>query len=165
MYGFEYDGTCLEMEGEFMYHKRVTWIKCLIFGLSFLPFVWMPVHAGPGDRHGEYRHTGKNDKKPDRKRKHDEHRPAKRGVSRHDARRWAVQYRYTGYTPLPPGVRKNMMRGKPLPHGIAGHPVPPGMRRHLPHHDGYTWYRTGNDLVLIAATSGIVTDIMINVFR
>lgn len=148
-----------------MYRGLSAWAKCLICGLSVWSLVWVPAHAGPEKkRHSEYRHAEKDRKKTDKKRRYDDRRP-EHGVSRGDARHWAVQYRYTGYTPLPPGVRKNMMRGKPLPHGIAKRPVPPRMRRHLPHRDGYAWYRTGNDLVLIAVASGIVADIMVNVFR
>ena len=126
----------------------------------------MPAHAGPdkGRQGGNRQHMEKNPNRSNGKHGNDNRRP-EHGVSRDDARRWAVQYRYTGYTSLPSGVRKNMTRGKPLPQGIAKRPVPPQMSRHLPHRDGYAWYRTGNDLVLIAVASGIVADIMVNVFR
>ena len=36
-----------------------------------------------------------------------------------DVRPIAVANHYIGYKSLPPGIRKNLMRGKPLPPGIA----------------------------------------------
>jgi len=36
-----------------------------------------------------------------------------------EARRIAVSQRAVGYAALPPGIRKNLARGKPIPPGIA----------------------------------------------
>ena len=37
-----------------------------------------------------------------------------------DARRIAERHGYVGYAPLPPGIRKNLARGKPLVSGTTG---------------------------------------------
>ena len=41
------------------------------------------------------------------------------GISISTARGYAVQAGATGYGSLPPGIRKNLARGKPMPPGIA----------------------------------------------
>lgn len=66
------------------------------------------------------------------------------------ARRIALDHRYTGYSSLPPGVRKNLARGKPLPPGIAKKAVPGPMLARLPSYSGYEWRVYGTDLVLVA---------------
>lgn len=43
------------------------------------------------------------------------------------------------YKPLPPGIRKNLARGKPLPPGIAKTRLPGGYVGRLPHYSGYEW--------------------------
>ena len=42
-----------------------------------------------------------------------------RDISYTTARALAVNYGLTGYKALPPGIAKNLARGKPLPPGIA----------------------------------------------
>ncbi len=41
------------------------------------------------------------------------------GITITTARGYAQEYGLSGYSSLPPGVRKNLARGKPLPPGIA----------------------------------------------
>ena len=72
---------------------------------------------------------------------------------------------YSGAKPLPPGIRKNLARGKPLPPGIAKRYVNSDLRSALPYHAGYDWVQTGTDLVLIQATTGLVSEVIRNVFR
>ncbi|RCX32041.1 anti-virulence regulator CigR family protein [Thioalbus denitrificans] len=72
---------------------------------------------------------------------------------------------YSGAKPLPPGIRKNLARGKPLPPGIAKRYVNPDLRSALPYHDGYDWVQTGSDLVLIQAATGLVSEVIRNVFH
>ncbi|MDD3448933.1 MAG: anti-virulence regulator CigR family protein, partial [Gammaproteobacteria bacterium] len=72
---------------------------------------------------------------------------------------------YSGAKPLPPGIRKNLARGKPLPPGIAKRYVNPDLRSALPYHDGYDWVQTGTDLVLMQATTGLVSEVIRNVFH
>lgn len=62
--------------------------------------------------------------------------------------------------PLPPGIEKNLARGKPLPPGIAKrYPADPLARR-LPRVEGHDWIEAGDDLVLVNAATGIVADII-----
>ena len=70
----------------------------------------------------------------------------------------------TGYKPLPPGIQKNLMRGKPLPPGIAKRGVPSGMLGRLPVHPGYEWLVVGRDLVLMATATAMVADVLHDVF-
>jgi len=73
-----------------------------------------------------------------------------------DIRRIAIANRCTGYESLPPGIRKNLARGKALPPGIAKKMVPGPVLRELPRYDGYEWRVYGSDLVLVSmATEGI----------
>ncbi|MCL6264197.1 anti-virulence regulator CigR family protein [Craterilacuibacter sp. RT1T] len=68
------------------------------------------------------------------------------------------------YAALPPGIRKNLARGKPLPPGIAKRGVPLPLLESLPHYPGYEWTVAGRDLVLLAIGSAIVADILRDVF-
>ncbi|SMF08403.1 hypothetical protein SAMN06265365_102182 [Tistlia consotensis] len=67
---------------------------------------------------------------------------------------------YVRPEPLPPGIRKNLARGKPLPPGIARKQLPEPLLARLPHHDGYRYYAVGRDVVLVAAATGLVADIL-----
>ncbi|NUL35421.1 anti-virulence regulator CigR family protein [Kosakonia sacchari] len=80
------------------------------------------------------------------------------------ARSLAVNYGLTGYQSLPPGIAKNLARGKPLPPGIAKKAVPASMLGQLPYYPGYEWRIVGNDLVLVALSTAIVTAIINGVF-
>lgn len=64
---------------------------------------------------------------------------------------------------LPPGIRKNLERGKPLPPGIAKK-LDPGLRSRLPDYEGYEWRQVGRDLILVAVTTGIIEAILSEVF-
>ncbi len=68
------------------------------------------------------------------------------------------------YQALPPGIAKNLARGKPLPPGIAKKTVPPPLLARLPVYPGYEWQVAGTSLILVYSSSGIVADILINVF-
>lgn len=60
---------------------------------------------------------------------------------------------------LPPGIRKNLARGKPLPPGIAKR-FDNRLLGKLPHYDGYEWRQVGTDMVLIALATGLVYEIL-----
>ena len=85
-------------------------------------------------------------------------------VSYDHARHLALNYGLTGYDSLPPGIAKNLARGKPLPPGIAKKNVPASMLGQLPSYPGYEWRVVGKDLVLIALSTAIVTTIINGVF-
>jgi Ni/Co efflux regulator RcnB len=86
------------------------------------------------------------------------------GVPQDRARRYAREEGLHGYAPLPPGMRRHMMRGHALPPGFAMREVPPQLLRRLPPpRSGYRWHVAGSDLILVAVGSAIVADILVNV--
>ncbi|MGY0660149.1 anti-virulence regulator CigR family protein [Bordetella bronchiseptica] len=87
------------------------------------------------------------------------------GITISTARGYALEYGVTGYGSLPPGIRKNLARGKPLPPGIAKKAVPPSMLARLPAYPGYEWRVAGSDLVLVALATAVVADVLLDVFR
>ena len=64
---------------------------------------------------------------------------------------------------LPPGIQKNLARGKPLPPGIAKK-LDGRLLRRLPHYDGYEWQQAGTDLILVAIASGIIYEVLNGAF-
>ncbi|VXC56027.1 conserved exported hypothetical protein [Pseudomonas sp. 8Z] len=64
--------------------------------------------------------------------------------------------------PLPPGIAKNLARGKPLPPGIAKN-FDSRLSSRLPYYEGYEWKQIGTDVVLVAVATGIVYEILRNV--
>ncbi|MBZ5487936.1 hypothetical protein HW452_10410 [Halomonas aquamarina] len=66
--------------------------------------------------------------------------------------------------PLPPGIQRQIERGKPLPPGIAKR-FDGTLATQLPHYPGYEWERAGNDVILIEAATRIVVDIVVDALR
>lgn len=64
---------------------------------------------------------------------------------------------------LPPGVRMNLERGKPLPPGIARQ-LDERILRDLPHYDGYVWRRVGPDVILVDTANAIIYEILRDIF-
>ena len=64
---------------------------------------------------------------------------------------------------LPPGIQKNLARGKPLPPGIAKK-LDGRLLGQLPHYDGYEWRQAGTDLILVAIASGIIYEVLNGAF-
>ena len=85
-------------------------------------------------------------------------------ISFSQARSIAVNYGLVGYQALPPGIAKNLARGKPLPPGIAKKTLPAAMINDLPYYPGYEWRAVGEDLVLVALSTAIVTAVINGVF-
>ena len=65
---------------------------------------------------------------------------------------------------LPPGIAKNLARGKPLPPGIAKKFLPYDLSSQLPYRDGYERLIVGRDILLIEIATGVVFDILRDVF-
>lgn len=63
---------------------------------------------------------------------------------------------------LPPGITKNLARGKPLPPGIAKN-FDGRVASQLPRYDGYEWKQAGTDVILVAIATGIVYEVLRNV--
>ncbi|MFS6932823.1 anti-virulence regulator CigR family protein [Klebsiella oxytoca] len=142
-----------------------------------------PVFANPGNGNGGGNHgnsgnhgnNGNNGNSDKGNKGHKEGNPGQRknygkpdhvsaDISFSRARSLAVNYGLTGYQSLPPGIAKNLARGKPLPPGIAKKAVPASMLNELPYYPGYEWRVVGQDLVLIALSTAIVTSIINGVF-
>ena len=77
-------------------------------------------------------------------------------------RRWYADHREP-VRPLPPGIARNLARGKPLPPGIARTRLPDGLLRELPRRDGADWIRQG-DAVILVNTTGVVLDVLRDIF-
>jgi Ni/Co efflux regulator RcnB len=93
------------------------------------------------------------------------HITVRAGISVTDARALAKRYKLTGQSSLPPGIRKNLARGKPLPPGIAKKSVPAAMIAELPQHQGYEWQVVGTDMVLVSVATAVITDVLIDVLN
>ncbi|MCF8481956.1 MAG: anti-virulence regulator CigR family protein [Rhodospirillum sp.] len=64
----------------------------------------------------------------------------------------------------PPGIQRNLARGKPLPPGIAKHGPPRDLSNRLPSRPGYERVVVGNDVLLVVAATGVIVDVMKDVF-
>jgi hypothetical protein len=75
-------------------------------------------------------------------------------------------FRVKPYAPqaLPPGIAKNVKRGKPLPPGIAKKALPADLVYRLPRRDGYELVIVGSDIVRVAVATGIIVDVLKDVF-
>ncbi|WP_410679002.1 anti-virulence regulator CigR family protein [Citrobacter europaeus] len=129
-----------------------------------------PVFANPGNGKGNSGNSQKGNAGP----KNNTHTEQRKNYGKPDhvdsdisynvARQYAVRYGLTGYKSVPPGIAKNLARGKPLPPGIAKKSVPPNMLNQLPYYPGYEWQVVGDNLVLIALSTAIVTAVINGVF-
>lgn len=79
-------------------------------------------------------------------------------------REWFIANPYA-VQPLPPGIARNLARGKPLPPGIAKRYAPAGLLRQLAPRPGYEVLVIGASILLVHAASGIVHDILSDVIR
>nr|WP_300312518.1 anti-virulence regulator CigR family protein [Halomonas sp.] len=78
----------------------------------------------------------------------------------HDHRDWHAG----NYQALPPGIRQNLQRGKPLPPGIAKQRFDNRFYDVLPRYDGYEWLQIGTAAVLINAANDVVEHIIWDIF-
>jgi hypothetical protein len=65
---------------------------------------------------------------------------------------------------LPPGIAMNLARGKPLPPGIAKRYLPQELLGELPPRPGHEWLALGRDVALVVAATGVIVDILRDVF-
>ncbi len=65
--------------------------------------------------------------------------------------------------PPPPGI--HLERGRPLPHGYCGERLDNRGLGRMPQYPRYEWRRAGGDIVLIAAGTGIVYEMLDNVLN
>ncbi|CAB3891506.1 hypothetical protein LMG26858_03754 [Achromobacter anxifer] len=129
-----------------------------------------PAHAAPPEGKGKPDHAGQGNGNGNGNGKNKSQNGgvsvtlSTAGITVSTARGYAVQAGATGYGSLPPGIRKNLARGKPLPPGIAKKMVPGPMLARLPVHPGYEWRVAGNDLILVAIATAVVADVLAGVF-
>lgn len=72
------------------------------------------------------------------------------------------EHRYEAQA-LPPGIAKNLARGKPLPPGIAKKQIPAKLQARLPSRSGVEITIFGDRIVLLEA-SGLVVDVLGGMF-
>lgn len=87
-----------------------------------------------------------------------------------DDMRVEIRNFYSAWTPrgveaLPPGIRKRLARGKPLPPGIAKRAVPEGLKSRVRIPDGYRLVEVGLDVLLVEAATNVVHDVLRDVIR
>lgn len=151
--------------------------KCLVLILGALLISPLPASAAPpegkgkGNPHKEQKQGKSAGKSHDSGKKHDRDRDRdtaealiSAAIGFDAARRIALDNKYTGYSSLPPGIRKNLARGKPIPPGIAKRAVPGPMLSRLPKYPGYEWGVYGSDLVLVATATAVIADVFFDVF-
>lgn len=68
-------------------------------------------------------------------------------------------------TELPPGIAKNLARGKPLPPGIAKVFLPNDLVNLLGARPGYEYLVAGKDVLLVNESNQIIADILYNILR
>lgn len=66
---------------------------------------------------------------------------------------------------LPPGIRRNLARGKPLPPGIAKKTAPHELAARLPLREGYELVEVGLDVFLVEVATNVVHDVLMDVIR
>ncbi len=66
---------------------------------------------------------------------------------------------------LPPGIRKNLARGKAMPPGIAKRFPPDALRSSLSISPQYEVIEVGWDVFLVEVATGIIHDVLMDVIR
>lgn len=157
-------------------HHSLTAVLAAIISCSLLaaPALANPGNGngngnGNGGGNGKHGHSqkdkqGKKEGGPSHRKNHGKPDRVSDDISFDAARHLALNYGLTGYRSLPPGIAKNLARGKPLPPGIAKKAVPASMLDQLPYYPGYEWKIVGDNLVLIALSTALVTAVINGVF-
>lgn len=92
------------------------------------------------------------------------------GVSLSVELRTQIRDYYAGRNPsdargLPPGIRKNLARGKPIPPGIAKNYPPAELISRIHLHDGFELVEVGLDVFLVEVATNIIHDVLMDVIR
>jgi hypothetical protein len=64
---------------------------------------------------------------------------------------------------LPPGIAKNLARGKALPPGIAKRALPGGLKTKLPSYPGHEVIIVDRDVILVDIATQVIVDILTRV--
>lgn len=70
-----------------------------------------------------------------------------------------------GVESLPPGIRRNLARGKPLPPGIAKRMPPEDLRSRVRVPEQYEIVEVGVDVFLVEVATGIIHDALMDIIR
>jgi Ni/Co efflux regulator RcnB len=132
------------------------WVTAGIMALVMNHAAWSAPPPGKGKPEG----TGHAASTPG---PHDEARGSS-GWDEQAFRLFVQEQHYSGYSSLPPGIRKKLARGQPLPPGIAKRELPPTLLQRLPVRAGYEWRAVGTDVVLYSIASGMVDQVLRDVF-
>lgn len=143
---------------------RTNLLKLLLALFVATQLAGPPAIAAPPEGKGKSEKAQKHEKGDNKSETHDSGALVTASITLEQARHLAVSNNYTGYSALPPGIRKNLGRGKPLPPGIAKKAIPGPMLAQLPRHPGYEWRICGSDLVLVATATAIIADVLAGVF-
>jgi hypothetical protein len=71
----------------------------------------------------------------------------------------------SGAKALPPGIRRNLQRGKPLPPGIAKKSVPAELRSRLQIREGFELLEVGLDVFLVEVATNLIHDVLRDILR
>ena len=71
----------------------------------------------------------------------------------------------SGAEALPPGIRRNLQRGRPLPPGIAKKSVPDELQSRLQIAEGYELIEVGLDVFLVEVATNIIHDVLRDIIR
>lgn len=150
--------------------KRCRSVAALALVMS-ISLASLPIMANPGNGNSSGNHgnsgshgDGKGNAHKGKAAQNSHDKLVSVNVSYDRVRSLAVNYGLTGYKSLPPGIAKNLARGKPLPPGIAKKMVPSAMLDQLPSYPGYEWRIAGDDLILVALSTAIVASVINGVF-
>lgn len=131
-----------------------------------LPAIAQPAHApAHGARDNTSQHQRESYVSDRQERRHQDERYVDLPrINERDIVRILRQYDSPRAEALPPGIQRNLERGKPLPRGHAKRFDGPLTSR-LPHYPGYEWEYVGADVVLIEAATRVVVDVLVNALR
>ena len=71
----------------------------------------------------------------------------------------------SGVEGLPPGIRRKLERGKPLPPGIAKKFAPGDLTARVELDEGYELVEVGLDVFLVEVATNIIHDVLMDVIR
>lgn len=70
-----------------------------------------------------------------------------------------------GIAALPPGVRRNLERGKALPPGIAKRSLPERLQSQVTVPVGFEIMEVGLDVLLVEVATGVIHDVLMDIIR
>ena len=70
-----------------------------------------------------------------------------------------------GVEALPPGIRRRLEKGKPLPPGIAKRVAPPELVSRVDIPGGYELVEVGLDVLLVEVATGVIHDVLMDIVR